>query len=84
MIIYFENNYESSFYKENIAYFNVALGVSRSIKIAVDLFFHFKFFQLFKYLVKTSDLKSKEQGAITKFQLFIKFSIVFLFCMSLL
>jgi hypothetical protein len=67
------------FYKENIAYFNVAVVISRSIKIALDIYFHIKFLQLFIYLVR----KSKEKGEVSRFQKFIKSFILFLYFVGL-
>jgi hypothetical protein len=68
------------FYQENVRYFNVSVVISRSIKFALDLFFHIKFLQLFIYLVR----KSKEKGEISIIQKFIKFFILFLYGVGLI
>jgi hypothetical protein len=72
-------NSDKNLYNENLAYFNVAILIARSIKICLDIYFHFKFLQLFIYLAR----KSQEKGEISTFQKFIKFFIILLYLVGL-
>ena len=74
-ILYSDVNY----YKQNIVYFNVAVVISRCMKITLDIYFHLKFLQIFLYLVR----KSKEKGEISRFQNFIQSFIMFLYVVGL-
>lgn len=74
---------DMSYYKANMQYFNLMLVISRTVKILVDLYFHFRFFQLYLYLIKQRELLSKQKQERTIFQKFIKASIVILFLASL-
>jgi hypothetical protein len=71
-----------TFYKAHNTVFSWVLVISRTIKIATDLFFHTMFLKLFFYLLKQRQLKAKEEK-ITAFHKFLRFLIILLFCASL-
>jgi hypothetical protein len=72
-----------TFYKAHDNIFSWVLIISRSFKIAIDLYFHTMFLKLFFYLLNMRELKAKEKEKVSGFQKFIRFSIILLFCASL-
>lgn len=74
---------DMTFYKAHDTIFSWVLVISRSFKIAIDLYFHAIFLKLFFYLLNQRELKAKEKEKISGFQKFIRFLIILLFCASL-